>query len=76
MKELQVNQSSDPNSIPTKILKLTKDTLSGPFSEIINKSFPSGTFPNVFRIATVVPAFKAESRILCSNYIPPSYYKI
>ena len=32
----------------------------------------SGTFPNVFKIAKVVPIFKAESRILCSNYRPIS----
>ena len=28
----------------------------------------SGTFPNVFKIAKVVPVFKAESRIICGNY--------
>ena len=72
IQELQVNKSLGPNSIPTKILKLAKDTLSGPLSELINKSFLSGTFPNVFKIAKVVPIFKAESRILCSNYRPIS----
>ena len=50
------------------MLKLAQDTLSRPLSELINKSFLSGTFPNVFKIAKVVPIFKAESRILCSNY--------
>ena len=68
IQELQVNKSLGPNSIPTKVLKLAKDTLSGSLSELINKSFLSGTFPNVFKIAKVVPIFKAESRILCSNY--------
>ena len=72
IQELQVNKSLRPNSIPTKILKLAKDTLSGPLSELINKSFLSGTFPDVFKLAKVVPIFKAESRILCSNYRPIS----
>ena len=72
IQELQVNKSLGPNSIPTKILKLAKDTLSGPLSELINKSFLSDIFPNVFEIAKVVPIFKAESRILCSNYRPIS----
>ena len=67
MQELQVNKSLGQNGIPTKILKPAKDTLSGPFSELINKSFLSGTFPNVFKIAKVIPIFKAESRIFCSN---------
>ena len=70
--ELQVNKSSGPNSIPTNILKLTKDTLSGPLTELINKSFLSGIFPNFFKIAKIVPDFKAESRILCSNFRPIS----
>ena len=48
------------------------DTLSGPLSELINKSFLSGIFPNVFEIAKEVPVFKAESRINCSNYRPIS----
>ena len=41
-------------------------------SELINKLFLSGTFPNVFKIAKVVPIFKAESRKLCGNYRPIS----
>ena len=41
-------------------------------SELINKSFLSSIFPNVFKIAKVVPVFKAESRILSSNYRPIS----
>ena len=32
----------------------------------------SGIFPNVFKITKVVPIFKVESRILCSNYRPIS----
>ena len=72
IQELQVNKSLGPNGIPIKILKLAKETLSGPLSELINKSFLSGTFPNVFKIAKVAPIFKAESSILCSNYTPIS----
>ena len=52
------------NSIPTKIVKLAKDILSGPLSELICKSFLSDTFPNVFKIAKTVPVFKTESRTL------------
>ena len=66
---MQINKSSCPNSVRTKILKLAKGTLLGPLSELINKSFLSGIFPNVFRIAKVV---KLKSRILCSNYRPIS----
>ena len=70
IQELQVNKSSGPISIRTKILKPAKDTLSGTLSELIYKLYLSGIFPNVFKIAKVVPDFPAESRILCSNYRP------
>ena len=39
-------------------------------SKLIHKSLLSGTFPNFHKTAKVVPVFKAESRILCSNYRP------
>ena len=39
-------------------------------SGLIDKSYLSGTVPNVFKIAKVVPFCKAESRILSSNYRP------
>ena len=58
IKELLVNKSLSPNSIPTKILKLAKGTLSGPLSELTNKSFLGGTFRNVFKIAKVVPSLR------------------
>ena len=72
IQKLEFNKRSGPNIIPTKILKLAKDILSGPLSELINKLFLSGIFPNVVRIAKVNPIFEAESRILCSNHRPIS----
>ena len=36
---LQANKSSGHNGIPTKILKIAKDTLSRPLSELTNKTF-------------------------------------
>ena len=58
--ELLVNKFG----VPTKILKLAKDSISGPLSELIYNSFLNGIFPNVFQIVQVVPVFKLESRKL------------
>ena len=44
----------------------------GPLYELINKSFQSGIFPDIFKIAKVTPIFKSESRVRCSNYRPIS----
>ena len=50
-----------PNSIPTKIVHLIKDKISIPLSELINKSFATGCFPNICKTAKVIPIFKTES---------------
>ena len=60
------------NSIPTKILHLIKDKISIPLSELINKSFSTGCFPNICRTAKVIPIFKTESRLLSNNDRPIS----
>ena len=64
---MEINKFSGPNSIPTNFLRLAKDNLSGRLSELINKSFLNGIFPNALKIAKVVTVFKTESRILCSS---------
>ena len=43
-----------------------------PLSTLINKSFTTGVFPNMCKIAKVVPIFKSETRLLCNNYRPIS----
>ena len=61
-----------PSSIPTKIFQLIKDKISIPLSELINKSFSTGCFPNICKTAKVIPIFKTESRLLCNNCSPIS----
>ena len=41
-----------------------------PLAELINKSFQSGIFPDIFKITKVIPIFKSESQVLCNNYRP------
>ena len=45
IKTLKNSKSTDPNSIPTKILKIIKKSISTPLSTIINNSFANETFP-------------------------------
>ena len=33
-------------------------------------SFQSGIFPDIFKIAKVIPIFKSESQVLYNNYTP------
>ena len=55
-----------------KILHIIKDKISIPLSELINKSFATGCFPNICKTAKVILIFKTESRLLCNNYRPIS----
>ena len=69
---IKISKCVAPNSIPTKILHLIKDKISIPLSELINKSFATGCFPNIYKTAKLIPIFKTESRLLCNNYRPIS----
>ena len=65
---LNSNKSSGPNSIPTAILKLIKESISIPLSKLINYCFDKGIFPQILKEAKVIPVFKSGSREECSNY--------
>ena len=52
---MKTNRASGPNSIPTNILKLFKKKISKPLSDMINMSFNQGAFPNILKIANVIP---------------------
>ena len=68
--DLKASKSIGPSSLPTKIMKQLNDIIASPLAELINKSFQSGIFPDIFKIAKVIPIFKSESQVLCSNYRP------
>ena len=53
-------------------MKQLNYVIASPLAELINKSFQSGIFPDIFKIAKVIPIFKSESRVLCNKYRPLS----
>ena len=64
------NKSAGPNSLPTPILKNCADVLSFPISYLVNLSFTTREFPNLCKIANVIPLFKKGDPLDCSNYRP------
>ena len=58
-----------PNSIQTILLKQTRHTVSLPLAKLINKSFETGIFSDICKVAKVVPIFKIETRLLWSNIV-------
>ena len=39
-------------------------------SQLINNSISKGIFPDICKLAQVIPIFKNDSRLLCNNYRP------
>ena len=69
---MKTNKASGPNSIPTNNLKLLKKEFSKPLSGMINMSFNQGVFPNILKIANVIPTHKKDDKLNSNNYRPIS----
>ena len=72
IKSFSNSKSTDPNSLPTPILKNCADVLSFPIWYLVNLSFTTGEFPNLCQIAKVIHLFKKGDPLDCSNYRPIS----
>jgi len=71
-----VTKASGPNSFPIYVLKVCKEFISNSLVKIFNLSFETGIFPNLCKLAKVVPIFKKEDPLLCKNYRPISLLPI
>ena len=65
---ININKSSGPNSIPTKILQRVQDQISKHFTTICNLYFFTGIFPTILKTAKVIPIHKKYSKLEVSNY--------
>ena len=66
------NKSCHMESIPNIVIKTIGYIISPILSVLINKSLSAGIFPQNFKLAKIVPIFKAGSRSIVSNYRPIS----
>ena len=66
------NKSCGPCAIPTKLLKLASKEISIPLSNICNKSFEEGVFPDKNKTAKVIPSHKKGYTTDVNNYRPIS----
>ena len=54
------------------ILKNSNTFFSEKLSDIANLCFETGVFPDLCKIAKVIPIYKKENPLLCENYRPIS----
>ena len=62
--------------IPAKMFKIIIDLISEPLSSIFNKCIEISYFPDIFKIARVVPIFKSNDPLLLNNYRPISLLSV
>ena len=63
-------KGTGPNNIAEILLKHTRNTILLPLAKLIYKSFETGVFSDLNKLAKVVPIFKSEARLPCNNYSP------
>lgn len=77
---LKNNKAPGIDGITVKILKMCNVYIAGPIAHIINECFRTGICPKHFKLAVVVPIYKAGKECEISNYRPisllPSLSKI
>ena len=66
------NKSYGVDNYSAKVLKYVTDTISPILCDIINKSLLTGCFPDMLKIARVIPLFKEGSTEEVNNYRPIS----
>ena len=69
---LKNKQSSGHDGITNILLKKIMDSIAKPLSYIFNKSLSQGIFPDIMKIAEVVPLHKSGNPHIIDNYRPIS----
>ena len=64
------------DNMPLFVIKDNVDIIANSLTHLVNLSLLSGTFPDLLKIARVVPVFKSGDRRLLSNYRPISILPI
>ena len=72
IKNLPNKRSSGHDNIDNVLLKEIATIICRPLSTLFNESLQSGTFPDIFKIAEVVPLHKNGPRDQIANYRPIS----
>jgi len=70
--QLNTNKSAGVNGKGPKVIKLCKVFLIQPLTALINNCISQGKFPDMLKLANVVPLFKGDAMKDPNNYRPIS----
>ena len=74
--QLDESKSSGPSIIPINILRISAPIMVPLLVNIFNLTFKTGIFPDLMKLAKVIPIFKAGSKCLVTNYRPISLLSV
>ena len=69
---LEGNKGMGWDGVSPRVIKAVAREISGPLSRLFNMCMREGHYPACFKVARVVPVFKAEDPTQFSNYRPVS----
>ena len=69
---LDISKASGPEGVGARLLKSAARELSKPLAQLFSKSLQTSTFPDIWKIASVVPVFKNGVKDLIQKYRPIS----
>ena len=72
LEALDVTKATGPDKIPTKLLEETASVIAPSLCKLFNKSLSTGSFPQNWNEANVVPVFKKGEVECTENYRPIS----
>ena len=64
------NKKGSLEEIPVSILKMIADLISPVLSKLFNQSVDSGTFPELLKLAKIIPIYKTGPKTDINNYRP------
>ena len=74
--KLKNGKAPGPDKISTRLVKDSGDFIWKPLTMIYNSSLETGVFPDIWKLASVTPIFKAGPRNDANNYRPISVISI
>ena len=73
IKDLDCNKAVGPDMVHNRLIVSAQPLIAEPLTILFNKSLENGVFPDVWKVAHVIPIYKQKgNRSSCKNYRPIS----
>ena len=72
LETIDISKSNGPDRISGRMLKATAASIAAPVTKLFNLSISTGTFPNKWKLASIIPIPKSSDTASPSNYQPVS----